>query len=325
MRHPSPTDDRQPPRNPSPPRGTFGGGLASPSSGTEVIYDSPEEHDEEDEPIYSPETKKRRDAQYKLDMEEFMRDVDAATSESDEFDPTGKTPEEMDAMIAKYHKDCHNSRMEANRRRDFGICRSCTLPHASYVLTMLAPSYNLRSCTLPHLYSPGVNAVFAARFTTADYTVPSNICKGTYAMVGSAIEEHVSMLERGPPLIRPLEDWSVQVSGVDDTELVSRYNEVERERAAREQGPVKSVPQTRLSAPIRPAGPIPPLDTKLLVSSKVFSLMSESATLAYPVVLRQSSGPPRRRNRPAKVTTEPSKVLPPSLRMRMGDVPERWP
>ena len=84
-------------------------------------------------------------------------------------------------------------------------------------------------------------------------------------------------------------------------------------------------PQTRLSAPIRPAGPIPPLDTKLLVSSKVFSLMSESATLAYPVVLRQSSGPPRRRNRPAKVTTEPSKVLPPSLRMRMGDVPERWP
>ena len=144
-------------------------------------------------------------------------------------------------------------------------------------------------------------------------------------MVGSAIEEHVSMLERGPRLIRPLEDWSVQVSGVDDTELVSRYTEVERERAAREQGPVKSVPQTRLSAPIRPAGPIPPLDTKLLVSSKVFSLMSESATLAYPVVLRQSSGPPRRRNRPAKVTTEPSKVLPPSLRMRMGDVPERWP
>ena len=143
MRHPSPTDDRQPPRNPSPPRWTFGGGLASPSSGTEVIYDSPEEHDEDDEPIYSPETKKRRDAQYKLDLEEFMRDVDAATSESDEFDPTGKTPEELDAMIAKYHKDCHNSRMEANRRRDFGICRSCTLPHPSYVLTMHSPSFNL--------------------------------------------------------------------------------------------------------------------------------------------------------------------------------------
>ena len=104
---------------------------------------------------------------------------------------------------------------------------------------------------------------------------------------------------------------------------VSRYNALERERAAREQGPVKSVPQLRLCAPIRPAGPIPPLDTKLLVTSKVFSLMSESATLAYSVVLRQSSGPPRRRHRPAKVTTEPSKVLPPSLRMRMRHGPER--
>ena len=79
------------------------------------------------------------------------------------------------------------------------------------------------------------------------------------------------MLERVPRLIRPLEDWLVQVSGDGDAEEVSRYNEVERERAAREQGPVKSVPQPRLSAPIRPAGPIPPLDTKLLVSSKVFS------------------------------------------------------
>ena len=139
MRHPSPTDDRQPPRNPSPPRWTFGGGLASPSSGTDVIYDSPKEHDEE-EPIYSPETKKRRDAEYKRLEEEFKRDVDAMTSESDEFDPTGKTPEEMDAMIAKYHKDCHNSRMEANRRRDLmqSTCRSCTLPH------LYSP------CTLPH-------------------------------------------------------------------------------------------------------------------------------------------------------------------------------
>ena len=137
------------------------------------------------------------------------------------------------------------------------------------------------------------------------------------------------MLERVPRLIRPLEDWSVQVSGDGDAEQVSRYNELERERgpqrAAREHGPVKSVPQLRLCAPIRPSGPIPPLDTKLLVTSKIFSLMSESATLAYSVVLRQSSGPPRRRHRPAKVTTEPSKVQPPSLRMRMGDVHERWP
>ena len=35
-------------------------GLQSPSSGTEVIYESPEVYEEENEPIYSPETKKRR-------------------------------------------------------------------------------------------------------------------------------------------------------------------------------------------------------------------------------------------------------------------------
>ena len=197
------------------------------------------------------------------------------TSESDEFDPTGKTPEEMDAMIAKYHKDCHHSRMEANRRRDLmqGTCRPCTLPH---------------------LYSPGVYAAFAVTFAQVDWTVPVTRSVAVGGLVGIANAEHVS-----------------------------RYNVLERERAAREQGPVKSVPQLRLCAPIRPAGPIPPLDTKLLVSSKVFSLMSESATLAYSVVLRQSSGPPRRRHRPAKVTTEPSKVQPPSLRMRMRDGPER--
>ena len=149
MRHPSPTDDRQPPRNPSPPRWTFGVGLASPSSGTEVIYDSPEVYEEEDEPVYSPETKIRRYAEDKRLDEEFKREVDAMTLESDEFDPTGKTPEEMDAMIAKYHKDCHNSRMEEIRRRDSmqGTCRSCTLPH---------------------LYSPGVYAAFAATFAAAD-------------------------------------------------------------------------------------------------------------------------------------------------------------
>ena len=121
-----------------------------------------------------------------------------------------------------------------------------------------------------------------------------------------------------PRQIRPAEDWSVLVSGDGDPDpdQVSRYNELERKRAAREHGPVKSVPQLRLSGPIRPAGPIPPLDTKLLVTSKVFLLLSESATAAYSVVLRQSSGPPRRRHRPAKVTAEPSKVQPPSLHAR---------
>ena len=218
--------------------------------------------------IYSPETKKRRDAEDKRLDEELKRDLDEITSESDEFDPTGKTPEQMDAMIAKYHMDCHNSRMEAIRRRDLlqGTCRSCTLPH---------------------LYSPGVCPAFA----------------------GLDPAPHV------PRQIRPAEDWSVLVSGDGDPD-VSRYNELERKRAAREHGPVKSVPQLRLSGPIRPAGPIPPLDTKLLVTSKVFLLLSESATVAYSVVLRQSSGPPRRRHRPAKVTAEPSKVQPPSLHAR---------
>ena len=118
-----------------------------------------------------------------------------------------------------------------------------------------------------------------------------------------------------PRQIRPAEDWSVLVSGDCDPD-VSRYNELERKRAAREHGPVKSVPQLRLSGPIRLAGPIPPLDTKLLITSKVFLLLSESATVAYSVVLWQSSGPPRRRHSPAKVTAEPSKVQPPSLHVR---------
>ena len=83
MRHPSSPDYRSglPPRNPSPPRWTYGVGLASPSSGTEVIYESPEEYEEEDvpEPIYSPETKKRRDAEDKRLDEELKNDLDTIT------------------------------------------------------------------------------------------------------------------------------------------------------------------------------------------------------------------------------------------------------
>ena len=107
MRHPSPPDDRLPPRNPSPPRWTYGVGLASPSSGTEVIYESPEEYEEEDaqELVYSPETMKRRDAEDKRRDEELKREIDEMTLESDEFDPTGKTPEQMDALIDKYMPD----------------------------------------------------------------------------------------------------------------------------------------------------------------------------------------------------------------------------
>ncbi len=39
------------------------------------------------------------------------------SSGSDEYYPTGKTPEELDAMIAKYHSDVKSSLFEANRRR----------------------------------------------------------------------------------------------------------------------------------------------------------------------------------------------------------------
>ncbi len=35
---------------------------------------------------------------------------------SDPYDPIGKTLEELDAMIARYHRDMKSSRIEANRR-----------------------------------------------------------------------------------------------------------------------------------------------------------------------------------------------------------------
>ena len=70
------------------------------------------------------------------------------------------------------------------------------------------------------------------------------------------------------------------------------------------EGPTPKVRNT----PIGPAGPIPQLDTKLLVTSKV--LLSESVPAADTdtILLKQSPGPPRRCHRPAKETSEPSKV-----------------
>ena len=71
-------------------------------------------------PSPCPETKKRRDAEFEKDLAEI-------TSESDKYDPTGKTPEQLDAIIAKYHSDVKTSRMEANRRRNLleGINAAC--------------------------------------------------------------------------------------------------------------------------------------------------------------------------------------------------------
>jgi hypothetical protein len=67
------------------------------------------------------------------------------------------------------------------------------------------------------------------------------------------------------------------------------------------------IPKVR-NTPIRSAGPIPPLDTKLLVTSKVLLSESVPAADAYTILLKQSPGPPQRRHRPAKETSEPSKV-----------------
>ena len=52
----------------------------------------------------SQETKKRRDAEAKRLDAEFQNELDAITSESDEYDPTGMMPEQMDSLIAKYHR-----------------------------------------------------------------------------------------------------------------------------------------------------------------------------------------------------------------------------
>ena len=87
-------------------------GLCSPSSGTEVVCDSPEEYEEEESRAQSlsPATMKR----YKDEME---KDMEEMSSGSDQYDPICKTPEELDAMIARYHRDMKSSRIEANLRR----------------------------------------------------------------------------------------------------------------------------------------------------------------------------------------------------------------
>jgi hypothetical protein len=76
------------------------------------VYSSPDDNDEEDPPAESPSpaTKKQR-------HEEFEMDLDEISTGSDEYDPTGKTPEQLDAMIAKYKRDATASRIAAAKRR----------------------------------------------------------------------------------------------------------------------------------------------------------------------------------------------------------------
>jgi hypothetical protein len=56
---------------------------------------------------------------------ELEKDMEEMSSSSDEYDPTGKTPEELDAMIAKYSRDVKSSRFEANWLRAMEICNNC--------------------------------------------------------------------------------------------------------------------------------------------------------------------------------------------------------
>jgi hypothetical protein len=76
------------------------------------VYGSQDDFDEEYPPAESPSpaTKKRR-------HEEFEKDLDEISTGSDEYDPTGKTPEQLDVMIAKYKRDAMASRIAAAKRR----------------------------------------------------------------------------------------------------------------------------------------------------------------------------------------------------------------
>ena len=89
-------------------------GLQSPSSGTEVIYGSPEEerYDESPEPEpLSPATEQRL-------HDEFERDIDECTTDSDFMSgPEGKTLSEIDEKIADYDRKVKESRMQAMHRR----------------------------------------------------------------------------------------------------------------------------------------------------------------------------------------------------------------
>jgi hypothetical protein len=113
MRHASPQDDRvERVAMAAPPNWRTAIGLCSPTSDTEVVYGSPDEYDEEDPPAQSPSPaiKKRR-------HEELEKDLDEISTGSDEYDPTGKTPVQLDAIIAKYKRDATASRIAAAKRR----------------------------------------------------------------------------------------------------------------------------------------------------------------------------------------------------------------
>ena len=51
----------------------------------------------------------------------FEKELDEITCDITDYDPEGKTQEQMDAIVAKYHKDIKASRMEVIRRALKGI------------------------------------------------------------------------------------------------------------------------------------------------------------------------------------------------------------
>ena len=112
-------------------------GLQSPSSGTEVIYGSPEEQWEEEggeeQEWYaeSPEQEPLSPATEKRLNDEFKRDVDECTTDSDFMSgPEGKTLSEINEKIADWDRKMKESRMQAmHRRRMEGNTRQYVLAH----------------------------------------------------------------------------------------------------------------------------------------------------------------------------------------------------
>ena len=90
-------------------------GLHSPSSGTEVIYCSPEDewYDESPEPDPHP-----RPPPSSACTTNSKRDIDECTTDSDFMSgPEGKPPSELDEKIADYHRKAKESRMLAMHHR----------------------------------------------------------------------------------------------------------------------------------------------------------------------------------------------------------------
>ena len=94
-------------------------GLQSPSSGTEVIYGFPEEEWEEEWYSESPEPEPLSPATEQRLHDEFERDIDECTTDSDFMSgPEGMTMSELDEKIADYQRNMKESRMQAVRRMD---------------------------------------------------------------------------------------------------------------------------------------------------------------------------------------------------------------